>query len=133
MVSRLMLSYVNILVLQAYLCSIIVFYASGSLYLRVSLPSARAAKAKARYQRKRVTQSSASKYFSALRASELGKHNFLCATRARYQRKRLTQPGVAKNFLCIVRYKVATTKFSSVGKKPDATVIATVQAFGFIN
>tara|TARA_B100000427_G_scaffold296745_1_gene276670 strand:- start:9 stop:311 length:303 start_codon:yes stop_codon:yes gene_type:complete len=28
---------------------------------------------------------------------------------------------------------VAITKFSSVGKKPDATVIATVQAFGLIN
>ena len=28
---------------------------------------------------------------------------------------------------------VATTKFSSVGKKPEATVIATVQAFGLIN
>ena len=28
---------------------------------------------------------------------------------------------------------VATTKFSSVGKKPDATVIATVQAFGLMN
>ena len=28
---------------------------------------------------------------------------------------------------------VATRKFSSVGKKPDATVIATVQAFGLMN
>ena len=28
---------------------------------------------------------------------------------------------------------VATRKFSSVGKKPDATVIATVQTFGLMN
>ena len=33
----------------------------------------------------------------------------------------------------ITKNIVAITKFSSVGKKPDATVIATVQAFGFIN
>ena len=33
----------------------------------------------------------------------------------------------------VTRNIVAIIKFSSVGKKPDATVIATVQAFGFIN
>ena len=33
----------------------------------------------------------------------------------------------------IVRKAVATTRFSSVGKKADTTVKAIVQAFGFIN
>jgi hypothetical protein len=33
----------------------------------------------------------------------------------------------------MTRNIVAIMKFSSVGKKPDATVIATVQAFGLIN
>ena len=33
----------------------------------------------------------------------------------------------------IVKNIVAIAKFSSVGKKPDATVIATVHAFGLIN
>ena len=33
----------------------------------------------------------------------------------------------------MTRNIVAIMKFSSVGKKPDATVIATVHAFGLIN
>ena len=33
----------------------------------------------------------------------------------------------------ITKNIVATIKFSSAGKNPDATVIATVQAFGLIN
>ena len=32
-----------------------------------------------------------------------------------------------------VKNIVATKKFSSLGKKPDATVIATVHALGFTN
>ena len=33
----------------------------------------------------------------------------------------------------MTKNNVPTIKFSSVGKKPEATVIATVQAFGLIN
>tara|TARA_B000000437_G_C11653695_1_gene308640 strand:+ start:828 stop:1130 length:303 start_codon:yes stop_codon:yes gene_type:complete len=40
--------------------------------------------------------------------------------------KQITAAVITKN-------RVATRKFSSVGKKPDATVIATVHAFGLIN
>ena len=76
--------------LQAFLRFTIVFDVNESLYLRVSLPSATVAKAKARYQRKRVTQSSVAKYFYVLRAPGLQKRNFLRAARARYQRNRVT-------------------------------------------
>jgi len=41
--------------------------------------------------------------------------------------------GKQTNAAVIVINVVAIIKFSSVGKKPDATVIATVHAFGLMN
>ena len=100
--------------LQVFLRYTIVFYVNGSLYLCVfcisadpvlsqhcqiqektgdpawRCPNFRRA-ARARDQRKRFTQSSLAKCFSALRALGLQKQNFLRAARARYQRKRVTQ------------------------------------------
>ena len=68
--------------------------------------------ARARYQRKQVTQSSVAKFFSALRALVLQKQNFLRAARARYQRKRVTQSSVDTTVLSTVRSRVAKPKFS---------------------
>ena len=119
--------------LQVFLRSTIVFYVNGSLYPRVfcisadpvlsqhcqiqektgdpawRCPNFRRA-ARARYQRKRVTQSSVAKMFSALRALGLPKQNFLCAARTRYQRKRVTQSSVATFFSALRARKGCKSK-----------------------
>ena len=74
--------------------------------------------ARARYQRKRVTQSSVAKCFSALRAPGLQKRSLLRAACRTCHRKRVTQASVVQNLvhypklLHAVRNNIAKAKFN---------------------